>query len=110
MANSFTRKITKDIGTAEVIIGNYTVASSTIATVIGMSLANVSSSAITVEVYISDGTTLGHLIKNALIPVGGSLVVVGGDQKVVLTTGDSVRVKSSAATSVDAIMSILEIA
>jgi len=36
-------------------------------------------------------------------------VVVGGDQKVVLETNDSIKVKSDTATSVDAVMSILEI-
>jgi len=34
--------------------------------------------------------------------------VVGGDQKIVLEATDSVKVKSDTATSLDAIMSILE--
>lgn len=110
MANTFLRKIQKDIGVTGEAIGGYTVGASTVATVIGLSVANVSSSAVTVDVYIYSGAILGHLVKNALIPVGGALVVVGGDQKVVIQTGDSVRVVSSAATSVDAVMSILEIA
>jgi hypothetical protein len=36
-------------------------------------------------------------------------VAVGGDQKIVLVTGDSIWVQSTAATSIDAVMSIMEI-
>ena len=43
------------------------------------------------------------------VGVGNALIPIGGDEKVVLITGDSVRVKSSAATSLDVVMSILEI-
>ena len=50
-----------------------------------------------------------YLIKNAVIPVGGAIVPVGGEQKVVLQTGNLVKVLSSAATSADAILSVLEI-
>jgi hypothetical protein len=35
--------------------------------------------------------------------------VGGGDQKIVLETGDSMFVQSSASSSVDAVMSIMEI-
>jgi len=35
--------------------------------------------------------------------------LIGGDQKVVLETNDSIKVKSDTASSVDAVMSILEI-
>jgi hypothetical protein len=37
------------------------------------------------------------------------LVAIGGDQKVVLEAGHSIKVNSSASTSCDAIMSIMEI-
>jgi hypothetical protein len=37
------------------------------------------------------------------------LVAVGGDQKVVLLPGDKIYVQSSAASSLDAVLSILEI-
>jgi hypothetical protein len=40
---------------------------------------------------------------------GGSLIVVGGEQKVVLEIGDAVSVTSSAATSADVICSYLEV-
>jgi hypothetical protein len=49
------------------------------------------------------------IIKDAPVPVGSSLVVVGGDQKVVLEPGDTVKVTSNTALSADAIVSVLEI-
>jgi len=85
------------------------VGASTEVTVIGLDLANTTASQILVDVTLNDGTNDTYLIKQAPIPSGGSLVVVGGDQKVVLETNDSIKVKSDTATSVDAVMSILEI-
>ena len=41
--------------------------------------------------------------------MGGSLVVVGGDQKLVLITGDALKIVSSAASSIDAVTSVLNI-
>jgi hypothetical protein len=49
------------------------------------------------------------LAVNAPISAGSSLVVSGGDQKIVLITGDQLQVSSSAATSIDVVMSIMEI-
>jgi hypothetical protein len=49
------------------------------------------------------------LVKAAVVPVGGSLVIVGGDQKVVLEAADVVSVVTSAAASADAVLSVLEI-
>ena len=34
-------------------------------------------------------------MKNAIVPVGSSLVVVGGDQKIVMNAGDVLRVYAS---------------
>ena len=43
------------------------------------------------------------------ISVGGALVAVGGDQKVVMNAADVIKVSSSAASSIDVTLSILEI-
>ena len=83
--------------------------SNTEVTVIGLDIANTSSSQVLVDVTLNDGTNDTYLIKEAPIPSGGSLVVIGVDQKVVLETSDSIKVKSDTASSVDVVMSILEI-
>jgi hypothetical protein len=109
MANAFLRKTSRAIGTTPVTVGGYTVAAATQVTVIGLSVSNITASPLTVTVNHSDGTNLTSLVKTAPIPVGSSLVVIGGDQKLVLQSGDSVQVTASVASGVDVVMSVLEI-
>jgi hypothetical protein len=60
-------------------------------------------------VYFTRSAVDYYLIKGATVPVGSSLVVVGGDQKVVLITSDVLKVVTSAATSADVVTSVLNI-
>lgn len=109
MANTFNRKISRNIGTSLTSVGSYTVGGGVTTTVIGLSVANTSSSPVVIDVTVNDGSNDAYLVKGAALPTGSALAVIGGDEKVVLITGDSINVKSSAASSVDAVMSILEI-
>jgi len=109
MANVFSRKSSRNIGTSLTAVGSYTVGGGVQTTVIGLSVCNTAASPITVDVTVYDGTNDTYLAKGAGVPVGNAFIPIGGDEKVVLIAGDSIRVKSSAATSVDAVMSILEI-
>jgi len=109
MANTFTRKLSRSIGTSLTAVGSYTVGASTDVTVIGLTVANTTASQVLVDAALNDGSNDTYIVKNAPVPAGSSLVIIGGDQKVVLTTNDSIKVKSDTATSVDAVMSILEI-
>lgn len=107
MANTFTRYLNKDVGTSAATV--VTVGAATQTTVIGLSLANTSTAPITVSAYVTVSAVDYYLVKNATVPVGGSLVVVGGDQKFVMVTGDVLKVISSAASSADVITSVLNI-
>ena len=109
MPNNFKRKLSRSIGTSLTQVGSYAVGSNTEVTVIGLDIANTSSSQVLVDATLNDGSNDTYLIKEAPIPSGGSLVVIGGDQKVVLEPTDSIKVKSDTASSVDLVMSILEI-
>ena len=109
MPNTFLRKLSRNVGSSPATVGSYTVGSSTQTTVIGLTCSNNTATAITVDVALNDGANDHFMVKTATVPSGGSLVVVGGDQKVVMQTGDSVKVTSSAASSCDVIMSLLEI-
>ena len=109
MANTFKNKLERQIGTSLTAIESYTVPASTETTVIGLTVSNTTAATIEVDVTVNDATNDYYVVKTAPVPSGGSLVVVGGDQKLVLTTGDSVKVKSDTATSADVVMSILEI-
>lgn len=105
--NTFTSYVNKDVGTSPATV--VTVGASTQTTVIGMSCANTTTSPVTVSAYITRSATDYYLIKTATVPVGGTLVIVGGEQKVVLTTNDALKVVSSAATSIDVVTSVLNI-
>lgn len=109
MASTFSRKLSRSIGTSLTAVGSYTVGASTQTTVIGLSVANISAATVEVDISLNDGTNDTYLIKGAPVLPGASLVVSGGDQKIVLVTNDSVKVKSNTASSVDAVMSILEL-
>ena len=108
MANTFKNRTLRAVGTSPVDVGAV-VAASTQTTLIGMTLANITSGVISVTATLNDGTNTTHIVKDAPIPTGGSLILLGGDQKVVLMTGDKVIVTSNTASSVDVIMSFLEI-
>lgn len=85
-----------------------TIAASATATLVGLSLANTVSSNITVSAKLNkSGGISSFLIKDATVLPGGALVIVGGDQKVVLEEGDTVTAYSSSSNSADAVVSYL---
>lgn len=110
MANAFKRKVQSSVGVTITTIGAYTVPAATQVTVIGLTVANVTGNNIVVSVTLYNGATDYYIVKDCPIPIGSSVVVVGGDQKVVLEPGDSIRVVSNTAASADCILSILEMA
>lgn len=109
MANTFKRKLSRAVGATPTQVGSYAVGLGTTTIVVGLTVTNTSGSAISANVYINDGSANTSLVVSGPISSGSSLVLVGGDQKVVLETNDSVYVQSSAASSIDVVMSIMEI-
>ena len=113
MANAFLSETDTAVGTSPATI--LTCGAATETTIIGLSISNIVTSQITVDVQLdASARTSGvesavFLVKAAPIPVGGSLVVVGGDQKVVLEPGDVLRVSSDTASSADVVLSHLDI-
>lgn len=107
MANTFKSYPYKNVGTSAASI--YTCPSATQTTLIGLSVANTTASPITSDAYITRSAVNYYLVKGATVPVGGSLVIVGGDQKVVLEPSDILYVVNSAASSGDVYCSLLEI-
>jgi len=108
MTNIFKSTAKTAIGITPVII--YTSPQGTTSTIIGMSLANIISTDITVDILIHKSSVNrdAAIVKNVVIPTGTSLVPIGGEQKVVLESGDYIEVSSNTASSVDVILSILE--
>jgi len=89
----------------------YIVAADKTTVVLGLTLCNVHTAQVTVTVKINNNEStdiLSILLKDAPIPVGGSLEVMSGN-KIVLETTDSILVDCSVADKVSATMSIMEI-
>ena len=95
----------------------YTVPGSTTTVVIGLVLANIHSSAVTAEVELVSTTSGGgraanngtsFLVKDVNIPNGSSLEILSGG-KVILETGDLLRVDCSVADKLSGTLSIMEI-
>lgn len=108
MASVFKNSLTSSVGTSPTTV--YTAGAGVTATLIGMTVANIESSSIDVDVQVTDdsGSVTTYLVKAAPVPVGGSLVVIGGNQKVVLEAADTITVTSDTASSADVTISVLE--
>ena len=109
MPNNFKTFTDTGVGTSNADV--YTCPSSTETTIIGLNIANILSVSITVtvELYDGGGSDPTHIVKDAIIPVGSSLVAVGGDQKIVMNATDILKVKGSQADCCDVVLSVLEI-
>ncbi len=101
MANTFKNYRSNGITTQTTV---FTGPAGTQTTVIGMSVANTGNDTATVSIKLGDT----HISKNIEVPVGSSLVVIGGNQKLVVMADDTISVTSDIV--VDAIISALEIA
>lgn len=107
---TFKNFLKPSVGTSNATIYNPTTANIQ-ATVIGMSICNIANTPIeaTVLLYQSSTANTCHILKEAIVPVGSSIIPVGGEQKLVLTANDSLIVYSNTASSADVVLSVLEI-
>ena len=118
MANTF-KVVSHDVmpassGTPEDL---YTCPGSTTTIILGMVLANVHTSQVTVSVKLVSDTSGGgrtatntttFLLKDAPLPVGSSLEILSGN-KVVLEASDKIQIDCSVADKASITMSIMEI-
>ena len=110
MANTFKNKVYDGSNTsANALMNVYTVPSSpaTTTVVIGLTLANTTTSQITADIKLSAGQTV-FLAKTIPIPSGSSFEYMGGN-KVIMQTGHTLSVSSNTANSLDTVASIMEI-
>jgi hypothetical protein len=104
MANNF-----KSYGLSNITANTtlYTVPIGTQTTAIGLVIANKTQGTTTANVSITRTSNTYYIIQQAPIMTGSSLVVIGGDQKVVLQANDSISIAATA--NVDSWISLLEI-
>jgi hypothetical protein len=112
MANTFKLKTKAGIDASLTTV--YTVPSSTTTVIIGLTVANVKGASVTADAQIVTASSSGenaddvYVVKDIPLPSGSSIEVMSGN-KIVLETGDIVKVKGSTTDAVDAILSIMEI-
>lgn len=107
MTTTFTRSFQRNIGASLTTV--YTGVAATQSVCVGLTVANTTGATVLVDVALTNTATDYYIVKSAPVLTGGTLVVVGQDSKLVILNGDTLRVKSDTATSVDAIASVLEV-
>lgn len=104
MAQDFERSIQRNVGTSAVTVRT---ANSDDA-LVGINVANVHTSQITVDVFINDGSNDYYIVKAAPIPVGSALQVLDGGAKVVMQNADVLKVQASVDNSADVWVSVVD--
>ena len=104
MAQNFRRYTNNNVGTSAVT--SFT--ANSYDTVVGISIANITGSAVNADVYINDGTSDIYLVKSAPIPSGSALQVLDGGAKFVLQSGDALKIQSDTAASLDVWVSAVD--
>ena len=106
MAQNFRNYLTRNTGASAVdALGG---AANSYDTLISVRMANVTTSTITVDVYLRRSSTNYYLIKNAPIVSGGSLELIDGGSKIVLASGDQLYVQSDTASSLDTVVGAVD--
>lgn len=115
MANTFKLKTNAAMpATAGTPLTLYTVPASTTTVVLGLMLCNVDSSQRTADVQLVSTTSDTEtnetvlLVKDIPLPAGSSVELLAGN-KVVLQTGDILKIDCDVAAKIDATLSIMEI-
>ena len=77
--------------------------------VIGIRIANVVTTAITVSVFVSvGGSATRYIVKDLSIPPASSVELVQGGAKFVMESSDVLKVQSSASNSADVYVSVVD--
>ena len=104
MAQNFRRYTSNDVGTSAATLFT----ADSYDTVVGISLANVTANQIIVSCYINDASNDIYLAKDVPIPAGSALQLLDGGAKIVVQSGDALKVISDTASSVDVWVSTVD--
>ena len=104
MAQDFERNIARNVGTSASTLRT---ANSDDA-LVGINVANTTTSQINVDVFINDGSNDYYIVKTAPIPAGSALQLLDGGAKIVMQSGDILNVQSDTASSADVWVSVVD--
>jgi len=108
MANTFKNSALADVSDSAYDT-LYTAPSATQTVVLGLAIANKTTSAVTVQVQFSDSSaaTTYQLLENVSIPANTTLETLAG-QKYILEAGDALKVQSGTASALDVVLGLME--
>ena len=104
MAQDFERNIANNVGTSASTIFTADSADA----VVGINIANVTSSQIKVSVFITVSSVDYHLVKDAPVPAQSAIQILDGGAKFVVESGDALKVVSDTASSCDVWVSAVD--
>ena len=104
MAQDFERDKARNVGTSASTLRT----SNSDDTIIGINVANTTTSQITIDVFINDGSNDFYIVKDAPIPSGGAIQVLDGGAKIVMMANDVLKVQSSTDNSADVWVSVVD--
>jgi len=108
MANTFIKRTAQSVGTNPVDV--YTTAAETRSTVIGINVANTSTSNIECDIILRDENSAElYIVKGCPINRNSALAAMGGDQKLVMEPNNVLVIRTNKDDSADVVVSALEI-
>ena len=108
MASTFRNILKSNIGTSGAV-PVLTTGSTAKTTVIGLSLTNTTENVVLASIKLDDGDTIAYFIKEVAVPPNQSLRVINGGEKLILGSSTDVIITSNANSSLDLVMSFVEI-
>ena len=108
MATFFRNKVIKEVGTVPILAVETN--AGTNATIIGMSLANLTDGVVYASVLVNgDDSVDGYYLKDVMIPPNTSLKAVNGGEKLIMSPSNQLYVVADETASIDAVISYVDI-
>ena len=104
MAQDFTRYIARATGTSGATIFT----SNSDDAVISVRLANILSTPITADVYVTVSSANYYLVKTISMPAGSSIELIDGGSRIVVVSGDALKVDCNTDNALDVWVSVVD--
>ena len=109
MSTIFKNKLANNLGTAPTTV--LTTGASVTTTVLGLSFTNVTNAIVLVSLQLQDtvAATQAYFIQNVIVPPNTSVRLINGGERLVLGASTNVIVSGNTASSLDMVLSYVEI-
>jgi hypothetical protein len=109
MATTFKNKLANNLGASPTTV--LATSASATTTVLGLSFTNTTSSIVLVSVQLQDtvATTTAYFVQNVIVPPNTSVRLINGGERLVLGSSTNVIVSGNTASSLDMVLSYVEI-